>query len=875
MVLPILIYGEKLNDIIAFAETREIARAANKQPDVASFSSYRNNQRQPNSQNPRRRNPSPSPSDKAETKNCPGCSRSFHVYTLKSRGWNKKPHTHCQECWRKNLTTKRENGTDTTTNTISGHDQFGQIAVLTASDNGTDTLEEKPSLSSSSANTQGIAQPGRRHRKNGPRRRGPRRRRYIDVGCDTGELDSNRLPADVSPPSPKRNQKVVLSHHIFTKAGWRRARLTDHPRTPLSLSPEHEPQKVATVQGLADSGAQSNVWSLNEYLAAGFSLDDLSPVTLALNAANKSAIRIDGALFVTLSGKMANGSLITCKTMVYVSRDVNGFYLSYSTMLDLGMLSPEFPTPGCALTGTPTTHHETVPVVSNHGLTPNYLRSINAECVTCTAEDGHSCREETPEITELPFPCIPENIDKMKEWLLKTFSKSTFNRCPHHPIPSMSGPPLEIHLAENATPFRCHKAAPVPVHWEQKVYDDLKRDEALGIIERVPYGEPVEWCHRMVITRKHDGSPRRVVDLSPLNKYCKRETHNSESPFHVARRVPAHTYKTVTDVWNGYHLVELRESDRHLTTFATPYGLWRYKRAVQGSVSSGDGFNRRFDSILSEFGRKERVVDDTLHYDEDLETHWWRTIELLTLAGKSGIIFNPEKFQFGQREVDFAGFRVTEDRIDPLPKYFSAIRDFPTPKSTTDIRSWFGLVNQVANYAQLRDIMAPFRPFLSERHPFYWNMELDESFIASKDAIIAAIRKGVEIFDPKRRTCLRPDWSKKGVGYFLLQQHCSCQSDLPNCCPSGWKIVMAGSRFLQSAEERYAPVEGEALAVAWALEQTRFFTLGCDDLIIVTDHKPLTKLLGDMMLDEIHNTRLFRLKQADITLVLSHLSPAW
>ena len=84
---------------------------------------------------------------------------------------------------------------------------------------------------------------------------------------------------------------------------------------------------------------------------------------------------------------------------------------------------------------------------------------------------------------------------------------------------------------------------------------------------------------------------------------------------------------------------------------------------------------------------------------------------------------------------------------------------------------------------------------------------------------------------------------------------------MPNCCQTGWKITLAGSRFLQDAETRYAPIEGEALAVAWGLEQTKYFTLGCDDLLVVTDHKPLTKILGDRMLDEIHNTRLFRLKQ--------------
>ena len=72
---------------------------------------------------------------------------------------------------------------------------------------------------------------------------------------------------------------------------------------------------------------------------------------------------------------------------------------------------------------------------------------------------------------------------------------------------------------------------------------------------------------------------------------------------------------------------------------------------------------------------------------------------------------------------------------------------------------------------------------------------------------------------------------------------------------------MAGSRFLTPTEQRYAPIEGEALAVAWGLEQSRYFTQGCDDLVVVTDHKPLVKILGDRTLDEINNSRIFRLKQ--------------
>ena len=112
-----------------------------------------------------------------------------------------------------------------------------------------------------------------------------------------------------------------------------------------------------------------------------------------------------------------------------------------------------------------------------------------------------------------------------------------------------------------------------------------------------------------------------------------------------------------------------------------------------------------------------------------------------------------------------------------------------------------------------------------------------------------------------RQTYLRPDWSTRGIGYFLLQQHCSCPSGIPDCCPGGWRIALAGSRFLSPAEQRYAAIEGEALAVAWGLEQTRYFTQGCDNQVVITDHKPLVKIFGDRTLDEITNSRLFRLKQ--------------
>ena len=218
---------------------------------------------------------------------------------------------------------------------------------------------------------------------------------------------------------------------------------------------------------------------------------------------------------------------------------------------------------------------------------------------------------------------------------------------------------------------------------------------------------------------------------------------------------------------------------------------------------------------------------------------------------------SPKKFQFCKREVEFAGFVVGENTVRPLPKYIDAIRNFSRPTCISDVRAWFGLVNQVSRYGRLSEIMHPFKELLSPKTKFRWNEELESAFEKSKLSIISAIEEGVEIFDMHRTTLLSPDFSKKGIGYYLYQKHCSCPSSTTTgCCEDGWKIVLAGSRFLRKSEENYWPIEGEALAVKWALEDTRFFTRGCTDLHIQTDHRPLVKLLGGKPLENIDNSRI-------------------
>ena len=58
-------------------------------------------------------------------------------------------------------------------------------------------------------------------------------------------------------------------------------------------------------------------------------------------------------------------------------------------------------------------------------------------------------------------------------------------------------------------------------------------------------------------------------------------------------------------------------------------------------------------------------------------------------------MFNTAKFGFARLEVEFAGFLITDEGIKPVAKYTEAIIDFPTPTNISELRAWYGYVNQV------------------------------------------------------------------------------------------------------------------------------------------------------------------------------------
>ncbi len=115
-------------------------------------------------------------------------------------------------------------------------------------------------------------------------------------------------------------------------------------------------------------------------------------------------------------------------------------YLSHESLLALGILPLDFPT-----IGSTNRHHENV-----YNISIAAVRALNAGCSDIADHNGGcDCPEweDTPQRPKaLPFPCMPGNNVMLREWLRNRYVSSTFNTCLHQPLPTMAGPPVEIHL---------------------------------------------------------------------------------------------------------------------------------------------------------------------------------------------------------------------------------------------------------------------------------------------------------------------------------------------------------------------------------------------------------------------------------------------
>ena len=93
-------------------------------------------------------------------------------------------------------------------------------------------------------------------------------------------------------------------------------------------------------------------------------------------------------------------------------------------------------------------------------------------------------------------------------------------------------------------------------------------------------------------------------------------------------------------------------------------------------------------------------LDDILIFSKTPEEHITHVETVVNKIKEHGSFLKLSKCEFFQTTNKYLGHLINCDGIMPDPKKLSAVKDWPTPKSILDVRSFLGLANYFRRYVK-------------------------------------------------------------------------------------------------------------------------------------------------------------------------------
>jgi hypothetical protein len=156
----------------------------------------------------------------------------------------------------------------------------------------------------------------------------------------------------------------------------------------------------------------------------------------------------------------------------------------------------------------------------------------------------------------------------------------------------------------------------------------------------------------------------------------------------------------------------------------------------------------------------------------------------------------------------------------------AAVREWPTPKNVSDIRSFLGTAGYYHKFIKgFSKLAIPLTELTKSNIKFEWTHKQQQAFDAIKRAMVTA--PVLVLPDPSLPFVVHTDASGYAVGGVLMQDQ-----------GKGLQPIAYLSKKMQDAETRYPVHEQELLAIIHALKSWRHYLLG-SKFTVRTDHKSL------------------------------------
>jgi hypothetical protein len=256
-----------------------------------------------------------------------------------------------------------------------------------------------------------------------------------------------------------------------------------------------------------------------------------------------------------------------------------------------------------------------------------------------------------------------------------------------------------------------------------------------------------------------------------------------------------------------------------------------------GLTNAPSTFMRLMNHALRAFLRRFVMVyfDDILVYSKSLDKHIDHLHCVLVVLRKEKLYANLKKCSFCLDKVVFLGYVVSTKRIAVDEEKVKAIKEWPTPKSITEVRSFHGLASFYRRFVKdFSTLVAPLTKIVKKFVGFKWGSEQDCAFIEIKERLCGAPLLALPNFSKTFE--IECDVSGIGIGAVLMQEK--------------WPIAYFSEK-LNGAALNYPTYDKELYVLVRALKTWQHY-LWPKEFVTHTDHESLKHLKGQSKLNRRH-----------------------
>jgi hypothetical protein len=381
----------------------------------------------------------------------------------------------------------------------------------------------------------------------------------------------------------------------------------------------------------------------------------------------------------------------------------------------------------------------------------------------------------------------------------------------------------------------------VPHAAEQAVTEQIEKWLAAGKIELAPTNCPFN--SSLTVATKKDSFGNFVgwricLDTRALNNAIS-GSDRFQLPYirDVLERFHGCKFFGEVDLSEAYLQFSLHPDSRKYTAFTWKGRQYVFIGCPFGIALLPSWFQRAMCGIFYDLLFVIPYLDNFPFGSNTLDEHKKHLLLILIRCNQHNLKIKLSALKCSHSEMRCLGHLLTNSGVKLSPTKVECISNYERPITGKQLQSFLGAVTFLRpNIRHMSEISASLEAAKNTSGELVWSDRMIEDFELVKKAISSA--PGLCYPDFNKPFHIATDASNIGVGGVLYQP-----DEVGGDITAG-NIVSIVSKKLSGSQYNYPAYKKELLGIVYCLRQFHQYIWGQPDLVIFTDHKPLTHLLN-------------------------------